>query len=131
MSRVHRLRSLRFRSIWISDIHLGFRGCRAESLLSFLKASESEHLYMVGDIVELWKMRRGLYWPQSHNDVARALIGCDQGHPVTSVYPLTTEGLDRGGGCVDPGEVDIGDHQDMQAASSDGKGRRPLEDGIV
>ena len=75
MSNVHVLRPLRYRAVWISDVHLGFRGCRAESLLEFLNAVECDHLYLVGDIVDLWNMRRGVYWPQAHNDVLRAVLG--------------------------------------------------------
>jgi UDP-2,3-diacylglucosamine pyrophosphatase LpxH len=75
MSNVHLMRPMRLRSIWISDVHLGFRGCQANSLLSFLKSTQSEYLYLVGDIVDLWRMRRGVYWPQAHNDVVRAILG--------------------------------------------------------
>jgi UDP-2,3-diacylglucosamine pyrophosphatase LpxH len=75
MSTVHALRPLRFRSIWISDVHLGFRGSRADLLLDFLHSVECERLYLVGDIIDVWNMRRGVYWPQEHNDVLRALLG--------------------------------------------------------
>lgn len=75
MASVHQLQPKRFRAIWISDVHLGFKGCRAEYLLDFLKSTESEYLYLVGDIVDLWNMRRGIYWPQSHNNVIRTVLG--------------------------------------------------------
>ena len=48
-----------YRSVWISDIHLGTRSCKAEFLLDFLKSMRTEHLYLVGDIVDLWKARSG------------------------------------------------------------------------
>ena len=64
----------RYRSIWISDIHLGTRGCKADFLLDFLKHNESEYLYLVGDIVDGWRMRRSWYWAQSHNDVIQKLL---------------------------------------------------------
>ena len=64
----------RYRSIWISDIHLGTRGCKADFLLDFLKHTESEYLYLVGDIVDGWRMRRSWYWAQSHNDVLQKLM---------------------------------------------------------
>jgi len=64
----------RYRSIWISDIHLGTRGCKAEFLLDFLKHSESEFLYLVGDIIDCWRLRRSWYWHQSHNDVVQKLL---------------------------------------------------------
>lgn len=65
---------MRYRTIWISDIHLGTRGCKAEYLLSFLKVTESEHLFLVGDIVDGWRLRRSWYWPQAHNDVVQKLL---------------------------------------------------------
>jgi UDP-2,3-diacylglucosamine pyrophosphatase LpxH len=63
-----------YRAIWISDIHLGTRGCKAEFLLDFLKHTESEYLYLVGDIIDGWRLRRSWYWPQGHNDVVQKLL---------------------------------------------------------
>ena len=65
---------VRYRTIWISDIHLGTRGCQAEFLLDFLKYSESEFLYLVGDIVDGWRLKKSWYWAQSHNDVVQKLL---------------------------------------------------------
>ncbi len=65
---------LRFRTVWISDIHLGTAGCNAALLLDFLKSVECEKLYLVGDIVDGWKLRKGWYWPALHNDVVRAVL---------------------------------------------------------
>lgn len=64
----------RFRTIWISDIHLGTRGCNAEFLLSFLKYTECDMLYLVGDIVDGWALKRSWYWKQSHNDVVQKIL---------------------------------------------------------
>jgi len=64
----------RFRSIWISDVHLGTPTCQAEHLLDFLKHTESAHLYLVGDIIDGWQLRRRWYWPQTHNDVVQKLL---------------------------------------------------------
>jgi UDP-2,3-diacylglucosamine pyrophosphatase LpxH len=64
----------RYRTIWISDIHLGTRGCKAEFLLDFLRQSESDTLYLVGDIFDGWRLKRGWYWPQAHNDVVQKLL---------------------------------------------------------
>lgn len=64
----------RYRSIWISDIHLGTRGCQAEYLLDFLKTNESDYLYLVGDIIDIWRMRRSWAWRQAHNDVLQKLL---------------------------------------------------------
>jgi UDP-2,3-diacylglucosamine pyrophosphatase LpxH len=65
---------LTFRAIFISDIHLGTRGCKADFLLDFLKYTESEKLYLVGDIVDGWRLRKSWYWLQSHNDVVQKLL---------------------------------------------------------
>lgn len=65
---------LHFRTIWISDIHLGTRGCQSELLLDFLKHTESDYLYLVGDIVDGWALRKRWYWPQSHNDVVQKIL---------------------------------------------------------
>ena len=65
---------LKFRSVWISDLHLGTPGCQAKALLNFLKEVESEHLFLVGDIVDGWQLRRSWYWPQAHNDVVQKLL---------------------------------------------------------
>ena len=62
------------RTLWISDIHLGTAGCQARYLLDFLKHNESDTLYLVGDIIDGWQLRRGWYWPQSHNDVVQKLL---------------------------------------------------------
>ncbi|OAN48129.1 UDP-2,3-diacylglucosamine hydrolase [Paramagnetospirillum marisnigri] len=64
----------RYRTIWISDIHLGTRGCKADDLLDFLKNTESDTLYLVGDIVDGWRLRRSWYWPQAHNDVVQKIL---------------------------------------------------------
>lgn len=63
-----------YRTGWISDVHLGTRGSKAAALLKFLKDSEFETLYLVGDLIDIWALRRGIYWPQSHNDVVQKLL---------------------------------------------------------
>jgi UDP-2,3-diacylglucosamine pyrophosphatase LpxH len=64
----------RYRTIWISDVHLGTPGCQAAALLDFLRSSECDTLFLVGDIVDGWQLRRSWYWPQSHNDVVQKLL---------------------------------------------------------
>jgi UDP-2,3-diacylglucosamine pyrophosphatase LpxH len=64
----------RYRSLWISDVHLGTPGCQAEALLDFLRRTECRTLYLVGDIVDGWQLRRRWYWPQTHNDVVQKLL---------------------------------------------------------
>ena len=63
-----------YRTVWISDLHLGTPGCQAGALLDFLKFVECKTLYLVGDIVDGWQLRRSWYWPQSHNDVVQKLL---------------------------------------------------------
>ncbi len=65
---------LRFRTVWISDIHLGTPGCQAAALLDFLRRIECDTLFLVGDIVDGWQLRRSWYWPQAHNDVVQKLL---------------------------------------------------------
>lgn len=64
----------RFRTIWISDIHLGTRGCNAELLIDFLDHVDSETLYLVGDIIDGWRLKKRFYWPAAHNDVIWRLL---------------------------------------------------------
>lgn len=64
----------RYRTIFLSDLHLGARGAQAELLLDFLKHNDAEKIYLVGDIVDGWKLRNGWYWPQAHNDVVQKLL---------------------------------------------------------
>jgi UDP-2,3-diacylglucosamine pyrophosphatase LpxH len=59
---------------WISDAHLGTRGCNAAALLDFLRANDFETLYVVGDLIDIWSLRRGIYWPQQHNDVIQKIL---------------------------------------------------------
>ena len=63
-----------YRSIFISDTHLGSRGCKATLLLNFLKSTSSENLYLVGDIVDGWRLRQNWYWPDTHSDVIRKIL---------------------------------------------------------
>ena len=65
---------MRYRTGWISDVHLGTRGSKAGVLLDFLKDAEFETLYLVGDLIDIWALRRGIYWPQEHNDVIQKLL---------------------------------------------------------
>jgi len=67
--------TLRLRSVFISDVHLGFKGCRAEFLLDFLRRVECQQIYLVGDIIDMWSLTRSFYWPQAHNDVIRTILG--------------------------------------------------------
>jgi UDP-2,3-diacylglucosamine pyrophosphatase LpxH len=63
-----------YRAIWISDVHLGTAGCKAEFLLDFLRFNESWDLYLVGDIIDGWQLKKNWYWKQSHNDVVQKVL---------------------------------------------------------
>jgi UDP-2,3-diacylglucosamine pyrophosphatase LpxH len=64
----------RLRAVFISDLHIGTPGFQADALLDFLKHHSCDHLYLVGDIVDGWQLRRRWFWPQSHNDVMQKLL---------------------------------------------------------
>ena len=63
-----------YRTLFLSDIHLGTRGCQAELLLDFLRHNDAETIYLIGDIVDGWRLKSGWYWPQAHNDVLQKLL---------------------------------------------------------
>jgi UDP-2,3-diacylglucosamine pyrophosphatase LpxH len=64
----------RFRTLFISDVHLGARGSQAERLLDFLRSHDADTIYLVGDIVDGWALRSNWYWPQSHNDFVQKML---------------------------------------------------------
>jgi len=72
---VIRIKPVHYRAIFISDVHLGFSGCSAAFLLDFLRSTTCDYLYLVGDIIDIWSMKKKLYWPQAHNDVIRTILG--------------------------------------------------------
>jgi UDP-2,3-diacylglucosamine pyrophosphatase LpxH len=65
---------IRYRTIFMSDLHLGTRGCQAELMLDFLRRHDADTIYLVGDIVDGWRLKSGWYWPQTHNDVIQKLL---------------------------------------------------------
>ncbi len=67
-------RTRHYRTVFLSDFHLGTRSAQADALLDFLRHVEADTYYLVGDIVDFWKVRRGPHWPQSHNDVLQKLL---------------------------------------------------------
>ena len=74
----------RVRAVFLSDIHLGTRACQADRLLAFLRDYESEYLYLVGDIIDLWSMKRTVYWPPAHNTIVQKVLRMARHH--TKVY---------------------------------------------
>ena len=74
-NRVSRIGPVHYRAIFISDVHLGTPGCSAPFLLDFLRSTTCDYLYLVGDIIDIWQMKKRIYWPQAHNDVIRTILG--------------------------------------------------------
>lgn len=64
----------RWRTLFLSDVHLGTRGCQAGLLLDFLRQHDANTIYLVGDIIDGWRLKTGWYWPQAHNDVVQKLL---------------------------------------------------------
>ena len=64
----------RHRALFISDLHLGTKACQASAFLEFLRFHDAPQIYLVGDIVDFWRIKRGTYWPQAHNDVLQKLL---------------------------------------------------------
>ncbi|RYE02052.1 MAG: UDP-2,3-diacylglucosamine diphosphatase [Sphingomonadales bacterium] len=94
----------RYRTIWISDVHLGTRGCNADMLIDFLDHVDSDKMYLVGDIVDGWALRKRLYWPVTHNDIVwRVLKRARRGTEIVYIPGNHDEmfrqyaGLDFGG----------------------------------
>lgn len=120
MEPFSRLGPLRVRTVWVSDVHLGFRGCSADLLLDFLHAVECETLYLVGDIVDVWNMKRGLYWPQAHNNVIRTILGKAKHGTRVVFVPGNHDEVFRDHAGTQFGNVEIVD----QAIHETGDGRR-------
>ncbi|MGQ0530302.1 MAG: UDP-2,3-diacylglucosamine diphosphatase [Panacagrimonas sp.] len=86
MARKNEAKFKKYRSIWISDVHLGTPGCKAEHLVDFLKYTECDNLFLVGDIIDGWKLQGGWFWPQEHTNVVRkVLTKAKRGTKVTYV----------------------------------------------
>jgi UDP-2,3-diacylglucosamine pyrophosphatase LpxH len=66
--------NFRVRALFISDVHLGTRTARADELLGLLRCCDADVIYLVGDIIDFWRVRRGPHWPQTHNDVLQKLM---------------------------------------------------------
>ncbi|KLE32204.1 phosphoesterase [Aurantiacibacter gangjinensis] len=64
----------KYRTVWISDVHLGTKGCNAELLINFLDSVDSETMYLVGDIIDGWRLKKKFYWPGAHNDIVWRIL---------------------------------------------------------
>lgn len=74
-----------YRSIFVSDVHLGTRGCQADLLNNFLKLHSCDNLYLIGDIIDGWRMKKKFFWPEAHNLVIRQVIN-KQRHGSKVIY---------------------------------------------
>ena len=91
----------KYRSIFISDVHLGTKHSNAELLLEFLKSTEAETYYLIGDIIDGWSMKKKIHWPQSHSNVLQYLLKLSKnGHKVIYVTGNHDEFLREYGGTV-------------------------------
>src|SRR5262245_23387209 len=64
----------RYRAVFISDLHLGSRACKADHLFDFIRHVEADYLYLIGDIIDGWSLRKRWHWPKSHDDILKRLI---------------------------------------------------------
>jgi UDP-2,3-diacylglucosamine pyrophosphatase LpxH len=91
-----RIASRRYRAVFISDLHLGTQGCKADCLLDFLHHVESDYLYLVGDIVDGWRLRKRWFWPDQHRQILHRLLArAAQGTKVVYLPGNHDEGLRR------------------------------------
>lgn len=65
---------LKYRAVFLSDLHLGSTGCRGGDIVAFLKHVECESLYLVGDVIDMWRLRKRWYWPAEHNKVISRVL---------------------------------------------------------
>ena len=63
-----------FRALFLSDVHLGSHACRSDALADFLRRHRADAIYLVGDIVDGWRLRANWYWPPSHAEILRQLV---------------------------------------------------------
>lgn len=108
-----------FRSIFISDVHLGFRGCSADYLLDFLHSVEADTLYLVGDIIDVWSLKRSFFWPQGHNNVIRTILGKAKAGTRVVYIPGNHDSVFRDYAGMVFGNVEI--HREIVHENADGR----------
>jgi UDP-2,3-diacylglucosamine pyrophosphatase LpxH len=86
----------RYRTVFLSDLHLGTRGCRTDFLLDFLRRVECERLYLVGDIVDGWRLRKSWYWDESHDEAVRLILRMARGGTEVIYIPGNHDEMFRG-----------------------------------
>ncbi len=112
----------RFRTVWISDVHLGTRGCNAGLLIDFFDHVDCETMYLVGDIIDGWRLKKRLFWPPEHNDIVwRVLKRARRGTRVVYI-PGNHDEMFRQFAGLDFGGVEIA----LQAVHTTADGRKLL-----
>ena len=81
------MKRTQYRSIWLSDTHLGTPGCQARALLDFLERHECDFLYLVGDIIDFWRLKRSPHWTQLHSDVIRVVLSKARAGTMVTLVP--------------------------------------------
>lgn len=107
------------RALWISDLHLGTPGCQARYLLTFLQAHRAETLYLVGDIIDGWQLRKRWYWPDSHNDVVQWVLRAAREGTRVVYVPGNHDALARQFSGLSFGHIEI--HRETIHATADGR----------
>ena len=102
--------SRRYRTVFISDVHLGTKGCQSGLLLDFLKHVDADTIYLVGDIVDAWRLKQGWYWPQEHNDVVQKLLRKVRKHSRIVYVPGNHDEFLRDYYGVHFGGVEVAEH---------------------
>jgi UDP-2,3-diacylglucosamine pyrophosphatase LpxH len=95
------------RTIFLSDIHLGTPGCKATHLIDFLRHHQAEHLYLIGDIIDAWALKRRFFWPQTHNDVIQKVLRCARKGTRVTYVPGNHDEIGRQFGGLNFGDIAI------------------------
>lgn len=107
--RRHHLGARPFKTIWVSDVHLGARAAKAGALLDFLRASRCTHLYLVGDILDFWKLKKRVHWPSDHSAVLSHVLALARHGTRVTYVPGNHDAEFRGNGIVELGGVEVRD----------------------
>jgi len=110
-----------FRSVFISDTHLGTRGCRGDFLAGFLRQTSCQHLYLVGDIIDGWRLRKSWYWDESHDEVLRQIVRMARSGASVTYIPGNHDEMFRNWLPIGLEICGIGLKRDAEHTTADGK----------
>lgn len=111
--------TLNYKSVWLSDLHLGCKDCKADYLLDMLSKTQCETLYLVGDVIDIWALERRFSWPEKHNQVAHALL--KKARTGTRVIYLPGNHDEKIKKYIGMTFAEIEIHQEMIHTTTDGK----------